>query len=114
MFRQSEGICSISVWNCPDRVGVFFYINVWNCVGAVPNINRTNTLTLSEQFQTLIGKIPPLSEQFQTLKETNTPTLLEQFQTFRQSEGICSISVWNCSDRVGVFFILVFENVPTE
>ena len=33
---------------------------------------------------------------------------------FRQSEGIFSISVWKCSDRVGVFFLLVFGSVPTE
>jgi hypothetical protein len=35
-------------------------------------------------------------------------------EVFRQSGGIFSISVWNCSDRVGVFFLLVFGTVPTE
>ena len=33
---------------------------------------------------------------------------------FRQSGGIFSISVWKCSDRVGVFFLLVFGTVLTE
>ena len=33
---------------------------------------------------------------------------------FRQSGGIFSISVWKCSDRVGVFFLLVFGTVQTE
>jgi hypothetical protein len=35
-------------------------------------------------------------------------------EVFRQSEGICSISVWKCSDRVRVFVLLVFGSVPTE
>ena len=30
-FRHCECICSINIWKCPDRVGVFFSINVWNC-----------------------------------------------------------------------------------
>jgi hypothetical protein len=71
------GICSISVWNCPDRVGVFFYINVWNCSDrvrvfvllvfgtvpteggeTVPNTNRKNTPTVGTVPNTKRKKYP--------------------------------------------------------
>ena len=107
LFQQCEGNFSISAWNCPDRVGVFFIL----MFGTVPTEWGYFFYYSLEMFRQSGGIF---SFSVWNCSDSGGIFPISVWNCSDRVRVFFSISVWNCSDRVRVFVLLVFGIVPTE